>query len=513
MLWMGAVLCAVLIATGATGMDGKTQYEMLCGACHNSNGKGADAGAGPPLAASEWVQGDPERLVQVILHGMEGPVRVLDKTYNLAMPPQGAALTDEQIVAISNYVRSSWGNQESLIDAKLVKEARQRTSKRDTMWKAEELVKRWPLPEKRGPLRNLKATIYSGAFRQMPDFSQLTPETVAESQAGFLDLGIVKKKDNFAVVWEGDFVVPVKGDYSFQLDSDDGSRLFVNGILVAEVRGTGPMGRKAAGRVLLEEEVAKIRVEYFELQGQQRITLAARKGKNWTYFTKEKSKSEPAYKSFPLVAEKEVRLYRNFIKGTTARAIGVGYPERVNLAFSVDEFGMGLAWIGDFIDAGLHWTGRGQGSQSPSGQRVVGLGGGPAFALNADELASWPKVWQPELKARFGGYVLDERRRPEFRYQVAGLQVFDKPIATASRELVRNIRIQAGENPPQELSIRLSGSGAKAINSHAFELGSGVRLKVAKSDVVEPMVSKDGVILRLSLKPGENRIGVRYVWK
>ena len=129
------------------------------------------------------------------------------------------------------------------------------------------------------------------------------------------------------------------------------------------------------------------------------------------------------------------------------------------------------------------------------------------------ELSQWPKVWQPELKARFGGYVLDDKRRPAFLYEVAGLQIRDKPEAIADRKLVRNICLKAGATAPEGLWMRLSGGKAKAIGSHVFELGSGVRLVIAKSDAVEPVMTKEGVFLRLKLKPGENRIGVRYVWK
>ena len=155
---MFAAVTAVAEPAKNTALDGKAQYEMLCGACHNPDGKGAGEGAFPPLAGSEWVKGDAERLVQVILHGLEGPVKVAGKSYNLAMPPQGAALTDEQIAAIGTYVRRAWGNQEGGINEAFVKAARAHSEGRTSMWKAEEILKRWPLPTKPGPLKELIAT-------------------------------------------------------------------------------------------------------------------------------------------------------------------------------------------------------------------------------------------------------------------------------------------------------------------------------------------------------------------
>jgi hypothetical protein len=71
----GCFLVAVL-PLGA--QEARQQYEMLCGACHGANGKGAGEGSFPPLAGSEWIQGDAGRMIQIILHGLEGPVTVKD---------------------------------------------------------------------------------------------------------------------------------------------------------------------------------------------------------------------------------------------------------------------------------------------------------------------------------------------------------------------------------------------------------------------------------------------------
>lgn len=515
---IGTGIVALLVGM-ACGQDGKARYEMLCGACHGVDGKGAGEGAFPPLAGSDWVQGDPERMIQVILHGLEGPVTVKGKTYNLAMPPQGAALTDEHIAEIATYVRSAWGNNESKVGLKKVQAARKRTASREEMWKAPELLKRWPLAEEVGPIEHLVASFYKGDFKEMPDFSKLDADAVEEEASGFIELSQVKAKGSFAMVWEGAFQVEADRDYTFRIDSDDGSRLYINDVLVTEVKGLGPMGRPREGRVLLKQGKAKIRVEYFEARGQKGIAVAMiRPGKEPPlYFTREKTQPGVTYDPIPIVAKDEARIYRNFIKGTSARAIGVGYPGGVNLAFSADDFSISQAWVGDFIDGGLHWTGRGQGSQEPGGQRVVRLGDGPAIAiLGGGERggeAAWPTAWQQSLGAHFTGYFLDAQRRPEFRYQAGGVQISDKPEAVGGGELVRNFSLVAGENPPTNLALRLSGPGAKALGSHLFEVGKGIYLEVAKSEVAEPVLINGQVVLKLKLKAGENRVGARYVWK
>ena len=112
-------LTALAASPLSSAQDGKVQYEQLCGACHGNDGKGAQAGQFPPLADSAWIKGAPDRMIQVVLHGLMGEITVPSKhstgTYNLVMPPQGAALTDEQIAAITTYVRSSWENKEGAV--------------------------------------------------------------------------------------------------------------------------------------------------------------------------------------------------------------------------------------------------------------------------------------------------------------------------------------------------------------------------------------------------------------
>lgn len=88
--------------------EGAKLYTTYCASCHQINGKG-DGTRNPPLAGSEWVTGDNERLIQVVLHGLSGPITVNGVGYNEAMPAHGY-LSDGKIVSILNYIRKSWGN-------------------------------------------------------------------------------------------------------------------------------------------------------------------------------------------------------------------------------------------------------------------------------------------------------------------------------------------------------------------------------------------------------------------
>jgi len=88
---------------------GEQAYTLYCAICHQGNGKGA-SGRFPPLANTDWVSGDKERLIKIILQGMEGSIEVNNETYNGIMP-QHAFLDDSSIAEILTYIRSHFGNQ------------------------------------------------------------------------------------------------------------------------------------------------------------------------------------------------------------------------------------------------------------------------------------------------------------------------------------------------------------------------------------------------------------------
>lgn len=87
---------------------GATIYNQYCSGCHQLDGQGI-AGLYPPLAQSEWVLEDKERLLDVLLNGLYGPIKVRGKSYDHQMPPY-RFLSDQQLADVLTYIRQSFGN-------------------------------------------------------------------------------------------------------------------------------------------------------------------------------------------------------------------------------------------------------------------------------------------------------------------------------------------------------------------------------------------------------------------
>jgi mono/diheme cytochrome c family protein len=119
-------------------LDGSKIYASRCAACHQADAKGIP-GTFPPLADSEWVKGNPETVIRILLHGMEGPVTVGGVTYNGVMPPWQGALTDAEIAAVISYERGLPGNAAGPVDAEAVTRLRQALATRKSPWTAADL--------------------------------------------------------------------------------------------------------------------------------------------------------------------------------------------------------------------------------------------------------------------------------------------------------------------------------------------------------------------------------------
>jgi mono/diheme cytochrome c family protein/glucose/arabinose dehydrogenase len=116
---------------------GETLYSTQCSACHQPNGSGIH-GISPPLAGSEWVLGNKEVLMRIVLHGIQGPLVVKGQSFEQHMPGQ-PMLSDEQIAAVLSYVRREWGHQASLVEPGEVQAVRRSQAARQQPWTQAEL--------------------------------------------------------------------------------------------------------------------------------------------------------------------------------------------------------------------------------------------------------------------------------------------------------------------------------------------------------------------------------------
>jgi mono/diheme cytochrome c family protein len=102
---------------------GPNLYTANCAACHGASGAGVP-GAFPPLAGDPVVIArDAKAQITIVLHGLHG-AKIKGTGYASQMPPF-PQLSDNDIAAIIDHERTSWGNAAPIINPDDVKRARE----------------------------------------------------------------------------------------------------------------------------------------------------------------------------------------------------------------------------------------------------------------------------------------------------------------------------------------------------------------------------------------------------
>jgi len=100
------------------------------------------------------------------------------------------------------------------------------------------------------------------AWGGMPSFTNLAPARTGTATNINLTPATGRAR-NFALVFEGSLKVPTSGNYTFNLSSVDGSKLYINNTLIANNDGQHNLQSRTGSVVLATNQKISIRVEYF----------------------------------------------------------------------------------------------------------------------------------------------------------------------------------------------------------------------------------------------------------
>jgi mono/diheme cytochrome c family protein len=134
----------------ASAERGKATYMMTCLACHQITGQGVP-GTFPPFDGSEYVQGDPKRLVAIVIKGLTGPITVKGTKFPgviplIAVDTQFPQLKDNAKLAdVLNFIRTSWSNKADVaITPEFIQKVRDEFATRTTPWTEAEVQAAFP---------------------------------------------------------------------------------------------------------------------------------------------------------------------------------------------------------------------------------------------------------------------------------------------------------------------------------------------------------------------------------
>src|SRR5690606_11126136 len=125
-------------------LRGAALFKNTCQTCHGENGDGIEQLA-PPLNNSEWVTGDKDRLIALVLYGLSGPIKVNGKAYDDIvgeMPGIGSNrdIVDEEIAQVLSFIRQSWNNDASTVSRPDIIKVRNKYRDRQKSFSVDELT-------------------------------------------------------------------------------------------------------------------------------------------------------------------------------------------------------------------------------------------------------------------------------------------------------------------------------------------------------------------------------------
>lgn len=142
-------------------------------------------------------------------------------------------------------------------------------------------------------------------------------------------------------------------------------------------------------------------------------------------------------KGLVVAVKDRAEVLRTFMPDAGSKAIAVGYPGYVSIAFSADQCRTAYAWNGNFLDASPVWNNRGGAPAKLLGQKFWTAPAGHPWALTGDKQqppdflgrATHPafglpmplepaRLYDGPMAVKFDGYSLDKDGRPTFRYRL-----------------------------------------------------------------------------------------------
>lgn len=128
-------------------LQGASIFRSICASCHGTDAKGLATAVAPPLVGSKRLAGDKNTAINILLHGLTGPIE--GKTYPGDLMPSFGANSNEWVAAVLSYARFEFGRGprndpkavSPFITSTEVKKVRDESGTRTKSWTVSDLEK------------------------------------------------------------------------------------------------------------------------------------------------------------------------------------------------------------------------------------------------------------------------------------------------------------------------------------------------------------------------------------
>ena len=197
------------------------------------------------------------------------------------------------------------------------------------------------------------------------------------------------------------------------------------------------------------------------------------------------------------------------------RGIGVGYPERINLAFDSGEMALRQLWKGDFANVDM-------GSFHPRGTDTISFPPGIPFHRLTSLDDNWPyksktnHAFPQDHGYQFRGYHLDAARRPIFLYHYGEIAVEDFFEDLRDKDgkayFKRTLRF---DTPAAQTPFYFRAAAGKKISAQSERTftADSLQLRIISDHKGIIREGENGdVLIPLTLPKGRSTLTLEYQW-
>lgn len=197
------------------------------------------------------------------------------------------------------------------------------------------------------------------------------------------------------------------------------------------------------------------------------------------------------------------------------RGIGVGYPERINLAFDSGEMVLRQIWKGDFANVDM-------GSFHPRGTDTISFPPGIPFHRLPSLDDNWPyksktnHAFPQDHGYQFRGYHLDAARRPTFRYHYGDIAVEDFFEDVRDKDgkayFKRTLRF---DTPAGQTPFYFRAAAGKNISAQSERTFTADKLQLRITSDHKGIIREGengDVLIPLTLPKGRSTLTLEYQW-
>ena len=379
-------------------------------------------------------------------------------------------------------------------------------------------------------LTNISYRYYEKSLGEDEDAASIMASSnlQAEGMADGLTLNEVASTGEFAIAYEGTIDVPESGTYLFELRTDGGNSLTINGDQLIENGEGNAWWSSETAQVELSEGSHNVTLTYYRGEdGDPPVLSLLAEGPGIEKHALHAPSAFPAGLQnvrVPFLSDPEDRPvvmhgFMDMPDRVHPHSAAVGFPEDIHFGIDLSNGSVMKLWKGDFIDLSTMWVGRGGGNLSLNEEAALTFSGAPAMAILDSRNAAWPDSLQENVTFDLNSYRFGDEQQLVMQYRMNDIS-FEDHLSPQNngKELMRTIQVtDGGSESNGDIYFRIAhGENISELPNGLFQVNdktylisldeatknrSWIRRSGGDSELLVPVTAAD-----------DSAISYSYVW-